>query len=323
MIEVPITVVVLAAGMGTRLGNLRLAHSKAMTPILGVPLIERVVEGFARNCCREFVVVAAPDDEPMISWAEKLRTDGLEVRLAFQEERKGTAHALLQARPLIHQDFAVTSCDNLYHQSHIANLISSHLTHRPPAVITIADYEQKDLDRAAGVKLSGSMVMEIREKPGSKEKGWDAISKFLFIFNKGMLECLDAVEPSARGEMELQDAISMFMDMSDEFSRAVKTDTFLHLTSAEDLITIHRHYLDHHRTCIIHHEAKVEPGVLMRHPVMVDKGALVKTGCSLGPYVYVGKGAALGRGVVVENTVIYPGVSVEPGRTIRGEIVAK
>ncbi|HUT54536.1 MAG TPA: NDP-sugar synthase [bacterium] len=323
MIEIPITIVILAAGKGTRLGALRLAHSKAMTPILGVPVVERVAEAFLRNGCRDFVVVASPDDKALKAWAEEFGKNGSSVRLAFQKERKGTAHALFQARSFIRQDFAVTSCDNLYSDEHISNLLTAHLAHRPPAVITIAGYEQKDLDKAAGVKLTGNMVQEIREKPGRESSGWDAISKFLFTFRKDLLDCLDAVRPSPRGEQELQDAITLFMDMCDEYCRAVKVERFLHLTSVADLIEIHRHYLRRHRPVIIHQEAKVEAGVTMVHPVMIDAGALVQAGATLGPNVYVGKGARIGEGARVEDAVIYAGARIEAGAKIKGEVVAK
>ncbi len=321
MIALPLTVVILAAGKGTRLGQLRLAHSKAMTPILGVPVIQKVLESFSQNGCHDFLVVASPDDEPLISWAQEFNGSDLNVRLAFQEERKGTAHALLQARTGIHQDFVVTSCDNLFPGPHISNLLTVHLARRPPAVLTIADYEPKDLERSAGVKLSGDMVKKIKEKPGRDDSGWDAISKFLFVFRKDLLDCLDAVRPSARGELELQEAITLFMEISDEFCRAVKINDFLHLTSQEDLIHIHRYYLKNHRQFIIHPQAKVKPGVTMHHPVMIDKNALVESSCEVGPFVYVGDGAKVGEGAKLRNAVVYPLAEIPPEEEVECLIV--
>lgn len=323
MIELPITVVVLAAGKGTRLGSLRLSHSKAMTPILGVPMIQRVMEGFARSGCRDFVVVAAPEDEPLKTWAESFRENGVSLRLAFQKERKGTAHALKAARHLIRQDFALTSCDNLFPDAHLSHLLTAHLMHRPPAVITISDFQPPALDRAAGVKLSGNLVTEIVEKPGRDSTGWHAIAKFLFTFRKGLLDCLDAVRPSARGEYEMQDAITLFMDTCDEFCRAIKAPAFLHLTSVPDLLAIHRHYLSHHRPCIIHPRARIAPGVTIRHPVMVDAGAVVRAGCVLGPFVYLGEEAELAEGTSAEDAVIYAGVKIRKPARIKQEVVAK
>jgi dTDP-glucose pyrophosphorylase len=93
------------------LGSLTLAHSKAMTPVLGAPVIQRVLEPFARNGCRDFVVVASPEDEALISWAERFRADGLELRLAFQKERKGTAHAIGVASDVMTEDFVCVNGD--------------------------------------------------------------------------------------------------------------------------------------------------------------------------------------------------------------------
>lgn len=323
MTELPITIVILAAGKGTRLGALTLAHSKAMTPILGAPAIERVAEAFVRNGCRDFVVVASPDDAALAEWSSGFRARGNSVRLAYQKERRGTAHALLTARSQVRQDFVVTSCDNLYSDEHIGSLLTAHLAHRPPAVITTADFTPADLDRAAGVRLHGPMVREIREKPGRDSSGWDAISKFLFSFRKELLDCLDTVRPSARGEYELQDAVTLFMAMCDESCRAVKVERFLHLTSAADLIHIHRHYLERHRPFLIHQHAKVEPGVTMRHPVMIDQGACLETGCEVGPNVYVGRSARIGAGARVENAVIYAGAQVAAGGSVLNEVVPR
>ena len=55
--------VVLAAGKGSRLNPITLNRSKAMLPILGKPIVERVMEKLVRNGIREFVIVISPKDE--------------------------------------------------------------------------------------------------------------------------------------------------------------------------------------------------------------------------------------------------------------------
>ena len=54
--------VVLAAGRGTRLGHLTAHRSKAMLPVLGRPLVGRVLEGLWAAGLRRFVVVGGPED---------------------------------------------------------------------------------------------------------------------------------------------------------------------------------------------------------------------------------------------------------------------
>jgi len=101
--------VILAAGRGTRLKELTSSRSKAMMPIAGKPMIARVIEMLIRGGLSEFIIVAHPEDEELRSLFEK----AADVQLAFQSERKGAAHALSMAAPLIRANFLLTACDNL------------------------------------------------------------------------------------------------------------------------------------------------------------------------------------------------------------------
>src|SRR3972149_8925949 len=62
------TAVVLAAGRGTRLHPITNHRSKAMLPILGVPMIERILQTLASNGLKEFIIVARPDDHQLIDY---------------------------------------------------------------------------------------------------------------------------------------------------------------------------------------------------------------------------------------------------------------
>ena len=85
--------VVLAAGRGKRLRPLTDHRSKATLPVAGRPMVERVMEMLARDGVSRFVVVVHPDDQALIerlegsAWADR-------VRLVYQEQRGGMAHAL-------------------------------------------------------------------------------------------------------------------------------------------------------------------------------------------------------------------------------------
>ncbi len=56
--------VILAAGKGSRLHPITTNRSKAMLPILGKPIVERVMEHLAINGIDDFILVVSPDDYP-------------------------------------------------------------------------------------------------------------------------------------------------------------------------------------------------------------------------------------------------------------------
>ncbi len=318
---IPLTAVILAAGQGRRLEPVSLTHSKAMTPIIGIPITELVVQRLRGIGFERFVLVIGGDDDDLAALAEGLRKRGVSIDTAVQAERLGTAHALMQARSLIDQDFLLASCDNLYPESCMRDMAETFLESRPPAVVASFKIGPGDLGRCAGVRLDRDCILEIVEKPGEGTGPWDAVAKFFFIFNKSILEHLDRISPSPRGEYEVQSALQKLLAESTQPAKSVFVHDFLHLTTADDLIRIHRHYLSNHTPFSINEDARVERGVEIIQPVMVDAGAQVQAGARLGPYVYIGRQAQIGSGAVVEESIIYANAIVPKGSKIKNEIV--
>ncbi len=54
--------VILAAGKGSRLNPITLNRTKAMVPILGKPIVERVMETLVQNGIRHFIMVISRED---------------------------------------------------------------------------------------------------------------------------------------------------------------------------------------------------------------------------------------------------------------------
>ncbi len=88
----PVTVILLAAGKGTRM---RTDRPKVLHPLAGRPLIAHVLNTAAELAPARTVLVLAPDMEPV---AAEARRGPLPVTIALQEPQLGTGHALLAAR---------------------------------------------------------------------------------------------------------------------------------------------------------------------------------------------------------------------------------
>ena len=84
---------ILGAGKGTRMGS---DLPKVLHPLLGRPMIEHSIERARTAGIGEVVVVVGYRRE-LVSEA----VEPLGVRLAVQEEQRGTGHAVVQARPYL------------------------------------------------------------------------------------------------------------------------------------------------------------------------------------------------------------------------------
>lgn len=57
----------------------------------------------------------------------------------------------------------------------------------------------------------------------------------------------------------------------------------------------------------VHPEAQVEPGAVLREPVLVGAGAVVEAGATVGPEVVLGRGSRVRAGAVLSQSVVWAG----------------
>jgi CTP:molybdopterin cytidylyltransferase MocA len=79
--QLPMQAVILAAGKGSRLNPITLNRTKAMVPILGKPIVERVMEGLAQNGIQDFILVVSREDSEVTRYFQEQST--LKVKLQF------------------------------------------------------------------------------------------------------------------------------------------------------------------------------------------------------------------------------------------------
>ena len=106
-------VVVLAGGLGTRLGALSRGLPKAMIRVAGRPFLEHVVDSFASRGLSEFVLLVGHHAD--VIEAHFRRGDAFGVRIDYSREKEllGTGGAVREASHLIPDRFVLTYGDVL------------------------------------------------------------------------------------------------------------------------------------------------------------------------------------------------------------------
>jgi NDP-sugar pyrophosphorylase family protein len=120
--------VILAAGKGTRLRPITLHRSKAMAPIAGKPMVERVIERMVKNGIDDFILVISDDDQAIRRYFRSEVKLPARFQFVTQTERLGMAHAVGLAAPRIRTDFLLSACDSIVPAGHIADLLITHRT---------------------------------------------------------------------------------------------------------------------------------------------------------------------------------------------------
>jgi NDP-sugar pyrophosphorylase family protein len=312
--------VILAAGRGKRLHPITVTRTKAMAPIVGVPIIERVMEPLVANGIREFVLVTSPDDAEILDHFQHRTHLDAQFTLVPQPEPLGMGHALLQAVPYIRGDFILSACDNLVSAAEIERMLATWAAEAPNAILTTLRVEPADIVRMGIVALDGSWVTRIVEKPGLAEAPSDIGSVPLYVFSTRLLVYLGEIPASPRGEYELQDAIQWLIQR-DGRVRAFELSRRTDLTTPADLLAINLHYLaigNPESQMIIQ---QVGGGTRFESPVHIEEGITIGSNCLIGPNVYLEHDSVIGDSVHLENAVVLRKRQVPSGTRAKDRII--
>ena len=238
------------------------------------------------------------------------------------------ANALSLAVPYIEDAFILSACDNLTPSEHIAELLETQQTANAHATLSLMEVAPERISSTGIVDMQDGRIRRIVEKPKPEEAPSNISSLPLYVFSRQILDYLPEVQPSARGEYELQDAIQMLIERDGERDGGV-TGVFapsrLQLTNAGDLLTLNRHYLDMTTDGRSVHinvdgENSVAQKDLIQHslysngkgangtpppppppaqlidPVRIEDGVTIGANSIVGPYVYLERGCCIGDG---------------------------
>jgi len=313
--------VILAAGKGSRLHPITLKRSKAMLPVLGQPIVERVMETMVQNGIRHFILVVSREDGDVGRYFREHTHLDVDIQFVIQKERLGMANALSLAAPHIHNSFMMSACDNLTPPEHIAHLLATHQSAGAQATLSLMEVDPSLVSKTGVVDLQNGRIQRIVEKPGPGQAPSNIASLPLYVFSPRLLEFLPQVNLSPRGEYELQDAIQMLISQGLHVTGAF-TNSRLQLTNAGDLLALNRHYLTTGGD-----DPQLAPRRVGQHthlitPLRIEDGTTIGAGCVIGPRVYIEQNCHIGADVLIKDAVILRNSTIEDGRQVVGEVVS-
>ncbi len=314
-----IQAVILAAGKGSRLHPLTEARSKAMLPILGRPIVERVMYRLAQHGIDDFILVISPDDREIVQHFHCSDIPG-QIRFAYQEERLGMAHALHCAAPLIQGDFVLAACDNLVPAGDMGRLLArwqgdEHLN----ALLTLMPVEPERRGSVGIVERAGPWITRIIEKPAPDEAPSNISSLPLYVFSPQILDYLDKIPLSPRGEYEIQDAIQRLIEHAGRVGGLMIARRAT-VTNAADLLAINLDYLKKLCDLVIPQAVGAETRLIP--PLYIKVGTIIGARCTIGPNVVIERGCHIGDSATIRDALLLRGARVPAGATVVNRVVA-
>lgn len=312
--------VILAAGKGKRLHPISARRTKAMAPVVGKPIVKRVMDLFSFLGIRSFIIVYSPDDKEIVEYFHNNSTRNRDVKLVSQPESLGMAHALLQAKSLIQGDFILSACDNLVEINDLERFLKYWCDKKPDSLLTSIQVKTKDITRMGILELNGDKVQRIIEKPSLMDAPSDVASLPLYAFSSVILDNLQKIPLSPRGEYEIQDAIQLMIDQGRDV-RAVKFKSRRDLTKPKDLLEINLDYLT--KSNLMERKTQIRCGKNTKFipSFYIEKSVTIGSDCQIGPNVYIEQGSKIGNKVNLRNVVILRNRKIPSNNCIEEKLI--
>ena len=234
---------VLAGGKGTRLRPITHTNAKQLVPVANKPILFYGLEAIREAGIEDVgMIVAGPVDREGTSAAEihgavgDGSRFGLRVTYLPQEAPLGLAHAVKTAQGYLKSSpFVMFLGDNLIKDG-IKRFVEEFDEQKPDAQILLAAVNHPQDFGVA--ELMGEKVVRLEEKPKHPRSNLALVG--VYMFTPCVFEAVDAIRPSARGELEITDAIQQLIDVGKNVRSHVITGWWKDTGKLEDLLEANR-----------------------------------------------------------------------------------
>ena len=243
-----------------------------------------------------------------------------EAQLVYQTERKGAAHALSMAAPLIQDNFLLTACDNLVNEDELASFVDHFKTlrsQRSAGLLALMHVSPEKIPGMGMVDWDGQIIHRIVEKPSAAEIISDVGSMPLYCLPHRFLDYLPRLTPSKRGEFELQDAMQLMISETDDMHGKMLSGRWT-VTDARDLLELNMRFLGKDTQIP---QQGFPASAIMTAPYLVEAGVEIGAGCSIGPRVVIEAPAKIGRGAILRNALVMRGSEVPAGEIVENRVL--
>lgn len=305
--------IVLCAGEGTRLRPLTFSKPKHLLPVAGTPLLGHVLNALAEAGLSEVGLVVGHHPEAVQRYVGDGEQWGLQATYITQEKPLGLAHAVSLCREyLADTPFILYLGDNLL-ENGIKGFVERFRSDGMDASLLLREVDDP---RRYGVAVldENQQVVRLVEKPKDPPSNLAIVGVYAFM--PAIFAAIDAIQPSARGELEITDAIQKLIERGGRVSAEVFSGYWEDAGEPLSLLLANKRYLEAVRgemlgsvqgRCLVGERVVVGKGTRLvdselRGPCLIGRNCVIRNS-TVGPYVALGDGCEIYDSTITESVI--------------------
>jgi glucose-1-phosphate thymidylyltransferase len=302
---------ILSGGKGTRLRPLTYTRAKQLLPLANKPVLFYAIEALIAAGIHEIGIVVGDTHAEIEAAVGSAACWGSAVSITYlhQEAPLGLAHAVKIARPFLGDErFVMFLGDNLIGES-LAPLVSQFaapdcLQHCSILLAEVPNPQQfgvAEIDPAGTETEANALrVRRLIEKPTVPPSNLALVG--IYCFAPSIFRAVEHIHPSARGELEITDAIQWLVDHHYQVQARLLNGYWIDTGKMEDILDANRRVLlDIIPT--VDSSARVSPNSVLAGAVTLQAGCVIENSVIRGP-------AIIGERTVLRNAYIGPFTSI-------------
>ena len=309
--------VILIGGEGTRLRPLTCNTPKAMVPILNQPFLEHLLYYLKRHGVDEAILAMSYLPDPIRDSLGDGTQFGVRITYVVEDSPLGTAGAVKNVESLLKGPFFVFNGDILT-EIDLTAMLRRHQKIKPKASIALTPVDDPTLYGVVETDTQ-DMVKRFIEKPSRDKVTTNMINAGIYILEPDVLK---HTPPSTRSMFEY-DLFPLLLRMGEPIFGYPSDAYWIDIGTPEKYLKAHHDLLLGWGDAGVQTEgeSRIHPTAYIEGPVLIAEGCDIAANVQINGPTVLGPRCKIGKGTVIEGTVLWDRSQVAEGTVLRNCVV--